>query len=99
MKKVWIVVIAVLFLVSLWFVKSHYDKEAKFLKTYEKENCKLRLLAERRELQFKIATYESKLNLRVAKPVPPKGQAKPTPKPAPAPESAPVDPKNVDTKE
>lgn len=36
---------------------------------YEKENLKLRMLAERRELQFKIATYESKMNIRVAKPV------------------------------
>lgn len=71
MKKYLIVaVIAVLFLVSLWFVKSHYDKESQVLKDFEKENYKLKLLAERRELQFKIATYESKLNLRVAKPVP-----------------------------
>lgn len=70
MKKYWIVVIAILFLAGLWFIKGHYDKEAKFLKTYEKENYKLSLLAERRELQLKIATYESKLGIQVAKPVP-----------------------------
>lgn len=69
MKKYWIVVIAILFLVGLWFVKNHYDIESKTLRNYEKENAKLRMLAERRELQFKIATYNSKLNIQVAKPV------------------------------
>lgn len=71
MKKLWIVALAILFIVSLWFVKSHYDQEARQIKSYEKENRKLSLLAERRELQFKIASYESKLNIRVARPVDP----------------------------
>lgn len=83
MKKYLIVVVlAILFIGSLWFVKDHYDTESKMLREFEKENAKLRMLAERRELQFKIATYESKMNLRVAKPVP---------KPLPAPK-VPVDP-------
>ena len=69
MKKVWIVVIAIVFLLSLWFVKNHY--ETRVLKKYEKENSTLRLLAERRELQYKIALYESKLNIQVARPAPP----------------------------
>lgn len=47
------------------------DQESRAIKDYERENYKLRLLAERRELQFKIATYQSKLNIRVAKPVDP----------------------------
>ena len=69
MKKYWIAVMAILFIASLWFVKGHYDQEGRFIAKYEKENSRLKLLAERRELQFKIAAYESKLNLRAAKEV------------------------------
>lgn len=76
-KYWWIVGLAILFVVCLWFVKNHYDIEARMLREFEQENSKLRLLAERRELQFKIATYESKLNLRVAREVPPKGPTDP----------------------
>lgn len=71
MKKFWIVVLLLaLFFAGMWFVKAHYDQEARTRKEYEKENAKLKLLADRREMQFRIATYESKLNFRDAKPAP-----------------------------
>lgn len=76
-----VVVFAGLFVAGLWFIKGHYDTEARVLRDYEKENYKLGLLAERREYQFKIATFESKMNMRVAKEVKP-----------PDPEIPPADP-------
>lgn len=71
MKKYWIVVLVILFFASMWFVKNHYDIESRHLRNYKKENHKLKLLAERREYQWKIATYESKMNIAVAKEVTP----------------------------
>lgn len=70
MKKFRIVVLVIMFLAGMWFVKDHYDQEARTRKEYEKENARLKLLADRREMQFRIATYESQLKLREAKPVP-----------------------------
>lgn len=70
MKKYWVVVLLLaLFVAGMWFIKNHYDQEGRTRKEYEKENAKLKLLADRREMQFRIATYESQLKLRDAKPV------------------------------
>lgn len=71
MKKWWIVLIVILVIGCLWFIENHYDRDAQFIKKYEKENKNLRLLAERRELQLKILTYENKLGIRRATPVDP----------------------------
>ena len=68
MKKYWVVVLLLaLFVAGMWFIKNHYDQEGRTRKEYEKENAKLKLLADRREMQFRIATYESQLKLRDAK--------------------------------
>lgn len=96
MKKYCVVLIVLMFIVCGCaeqssreiLTKARDDQAALFLADYEKENYKLKLLADRRELQFKIATYESKLNLRVAKPV----KNRPTAPPTMAETVKPVDP-------
>lgn len=76
MKKIffWMVVIGVLFVVAVLLIDNHYDQDARALEKYEQENRSLRLIAERRELQFKILSYEKQLGIRRAKPVDPNSE-------------------------
>lgn len=89
-KEIWMVVIGAIFIVALLLVRDYYDQDARALKDYKKENQNLRLIAERRELQFKILSYEKQLGIRRARPV---GQVpKPDPYQPQAELPKPVDP-------